>query len=110
MPPELLPVVIFPALFAAIAYITKVISDNRTRRRLIASGATTDAIEALFVKAPLPDYETARRNGYVGLAVGLAFLIIALAGLGPASPLSYALLALAYGAAQVLFSRTRTDS
>ncbi len=108
MPPELLPVVIFPALFAAIAYAIKVVSDNRTRRALIAHGASQETIAALFLENRAPDYELARRNGYVALAIGIAFCLIALIGLGPGDALSYGLLALAVGAALVIYYRLRT--
>jgi hypothetical protein len=107
MPPELLPVIIFPSLFAAIAYVVKVVSDNRTRRQLIASGASQDVIDALFLQPRAPDYEIAKRNGYVGLGVGIAFCIIAVAGFGPGDAISYGLLALGFGAALVIYYRSR---
>lgn len=108
MPPELLPIVIFPSLFAAVAYVVKVVSDNRTRRQLIASGASREVIDTLFLKSPAPDYEIARRNGYVGLGVGIAFCIIWLAKLGPDDAISYGLLAIGFGVALVIYYRSRT--
>ena len=110
MPPELLPIVIFPSLFAAVAYIVKVISDNKTRRQLLCSGASQEVVDALFLKTPAPDYEIARRNGYVGIGVGLAFCIIWLAKLGPGDAISYGLLAIGFGAALIIYYRSRAKS
>lgn len=106
MSPELLPIIVFPALFAAVAYSIKVVSDNRTRRQLIAAGCTKESIDALFARTPT-DYERARRNGYVALGIGLAFMIIGLAKLGASDPLSYALLGLSSGAALILYARSQ---
>jgi len=106
MSPDLLPIIVFPALFLAVAYSIKIVSDNRTRRQLIAAGCSKEAIEALFARIPT-DYERARRNGYVALGVGLAFMIIGLAKLGAADPLSYALLGLCSGAALIIYARSQ---
>lgn len=92
MPGELVPIIIMPALFWMIAYITSVISDNRVRRKLAESGVSQEVVEKLFLQRRVTDIDAALKWGLVGVAIGIAFAVIAVGGLDVESPMTYAVL------------------
>lgn len=97
MPGELVPIVLGSVFLISVAYVIKVVSDNRTRRTLIQQQASSDVIEKLFLEHRPADYESALRQGLLAFGLGLAFAVIAAGQLGPSDAMSYGLL-LMFGA------------
>ena len=88
---------------AVILGVIKVISDNHTRRRAIESGASGESIEALFKRHRLLQGREALKYGLLLGSLGIAMLLIDLAGVPLASPRALGLIFLFPGAALVLF-------
>lgn len=103
MPSELVPIVIGVTLIVSTAYVIKVLSDNRTRRKFLNDQVSTEAIQKLFLEQAVPDYEAAFKYGLVTFGLGLAFTLIALTNLGPGDAMSYALLLLLGGGGLLVY-------
>jgi len=73
----LVPIAFFLSLIVVIVGVTRVISDGRTRRKLIETGATPELATAL-VTAPDGDSGPidALKWGLVGAPVGIALIIV----------------------------------
>jgi len=73
---DLAPIIIVPAFFGIIAYIVKIISDNRIRQRLIDSGQIDEKVKYLYFKTPstLADPISSVRWGLLGISLGLGVL------------------------------------
>lgn len=68
---------IFWAIPFTLIALTKVISDNRTRRELIKAGGTEEMLEALFArKEEDPRRYTALKWGILTASVGLALVVV----------------------------------
>jgi len=86
--------------FAMIAYIVKLISDNRLRRKVLNSPASEEMAEALLRRQwSEPRTRSALKWGLVFVSLGAGVLIVNLLAIGFESPLAYAVLLLATGAA-----------
>jgi hypothetical protein len=74
---DLAPVLIAPTFFIIVAYIIKIISDNRIRQRLIDSGQIDEKVKYLYFKTPavLAEPISSVRWGLVLIALGLGVLI-----------------------------------
>ncbi len=74
---QLIPVIIVPCFFGVIAYIVKIVSDNRIRRRLIDSGQVDEKIKYLYFKSPNTFSEPFNtvRWGLVLIALGMGIII-----------------------------------
>jgi hypothetical protein len=73
----LVPVALFLSLAFTIVGVTKIISDGRTRRRLLEAGASPELARTLA--GPLPDdpgLYSALRWGLILGAVGLALIVV----------------------------------
>jgi hypothetical protein len=74
---ELVPIVMFAALAFAIVGVTQIISDGRTRRRLIESGASPELVQSLDMAAGRDSGQLAALKwGLVIGAVGLALIVV----------------------------------
>ena len=94
------------ALFAAIAWIIKVISDNRTRRRLIDSGATEGMVAALFANREQdPNVPASLKWGLVTVGVGLSLVVIQVLPYDFEEPIAYGLMLLFAGAGLLVYYR-----
>jgi len=71
------PIVGMAVFFGVFAYIVKIVSDNRIRRRLIESGQIDEKIKYLYFQQPKPfsDPFNSVRWGLVLIALGLAVII-----------------------------------
>jgi hypothetical protein len=97
---ELGPFVVPVALFAMIAYIVKLISDNRLRRRVLDSSASEEMAEALLKREwSEPRTRSALKWGLISVSLGAGVLVVDVLAIGFESPLAYAVLLLAAGAA-----------
>lgn len=76
MPGELIPIIIVPGFFILIAFISKLISDNRVRRELINSNADTTTIENLFLRARSENPDGSLKWGIVAVAIGISLILI----------------------------------
>jgi len=88
MPGELIPIIIVPAFFFSIAYVTQVISDNRIRREFISNNVSTDIVQKLFVDRRAESISGNLKWGIFIVAIGLALSIIHLARLSADEPLT----------------------
>ena len=74
---EISPAIILAVIFGSIVMFTKVISDNRIRREIIASGKLDENLKYLFVKngnqlhSPLGSIKW----GLICIAIGLAIIL-----------------------------------
>jgi amino acid transporter len=86
--------------FAMIAYIVKLISDNRLRRKVLNSPASEEMAEALLQRQwSEPRTRSALKWGLIFAALGAGVLVVSVLAIGFESPLAYAILLLATGAA-----------
>lgn len=92
MAEELIPIVLFITFFGSIAFITRVISDNRVKRELVNMKADRETIDYLMLQSPLPNRDGSLKWGIVSVAAGLAFALIHYMGLDGEDAMTYALL------------------
>jgi len=86
--------------FAMIAYIVKLISDNRLRRKVLNSPASEEMAEALLKREwSEPRTRSALKWGLIFAALGAGVLVVSVLAIGFESPLAYAILLLATGGA-----------
>lgn len=102
MTETLVPIVLFLTLAFAVVGVTKVISDGRTRRRLIDAGATPELVAAIATP-PREDLGLygALKWGLVVGAVGVALIIVQFLPYRPDDPIAFGLVLL-FGAAGLL--------
>lgn len=83
-----------------VAYIVKLISDNRLRRKVLNSAASEGMAEALLKEQRSgPQTRSALKWGLIFVSLGVGVLFVNVLAIGFESPLAYALLLLATGAA-----------
>lgn len=100
---ELVPIIIVPAFFLMIAYITAVISNNSARRMAINSQASSDVVDKLFLESAAPDTEGALKYGLVGVSIGLAFICIEMMKLDAGDAMTYGILFLFAGGGMLCY-------
>jgi hypothetical protein len=98
---DLIPLVIMPTLFYLIGFITRTLSDNRVRRELINVHADSAMVENLFLKTRSENPENALKWGIVGVAIGVALVLIEILNLSGEQPMTYGLM-FAFGGAGLL--------
>lgn len=98
MPGELVPIIIVPAFLFAIAYMTRVISDNNTRKTFIRNNAAPEIIEQLFLKNREPDSHGSLKWGLVIAFIGASFLLLQVLGFDADDPITYGIVFLFGGA------------
>lgn len=104
MGPDVIVFLVPIAFFAAIAWTVKIISDNRTRRRLIDSGATEGMVEALFAdRAHDPNVPASLKWGLVTIGIGLALIVVQFLPYDFEEPISYGLMFVFAGAGLLLY-------
>lgn len=97
--------------FAMIAYIVKLISDNRLRRKVLNSAASEGMAEALLDRQwAEPRTRSALKWGLILFALGLGVLFVDILAIGFESPLAYAILLLATGGALLGFYGIERDA
>lgn len=99
----LVPIALFIAFFGTIVAITKTISDNRTKRRLIDAGVSEEFVEALFTQRRDPDTWTALKWGLVVVGLGLALVIVQFLPYDFEEPIAYGLMFLFGGGGLLLY-------
>ena len=100
---DIIPIVIFPALLYCIAYITRVISDNRIRKEFLQNNASEDIIQKLFLDSKHADSSGNLKWGIVSVALGLAFACLQVTNLSDHDPLTYGIMFIFGGAGLLLF-------
>jgi hypothetical protein len=84
--------------FGAIAFITKVISDNRTRRRILEARPSEGLARALLSgRRPDPSAMSALKWGLVAGAIGLSLVLIDALAMDEENPVTYGIILLAAG-------------
>lgn len=69
------PAVVFVSFFAFVLGVTKVLSDNWTKRTLIGSRVSDDVVRTLFRKESDPEMFAALKWGIVLVALGLGLIV-----------------------------------
>lgn len=109
------PTVFLLSVAFAIVGVTKIVSDGRTRRRLIAAGATPELTAAVLAPLPAdPELFSALKWGLVTAAVGVALIVVQFLPYRPDEPIVLGLVLLGgaggllayYASAKRLASRT----
>jgi hypothetical protein len=99
----LIPIVLFISLFGAIAYTTKIISDNRVRRELMNKDVDKDIIQKLFLENRAEDINSNLKWGIVAVFLGTALTVIQFTGLSSEEPLTYGITLIAGGIALLVY-------
>jgi hypothetical protein len=84
------------AYAAMIVALTKILADNRTKRKLLEARVSDETVRALYARRD-PDAWGALRWGMVLAGVGFAFVLIDLGGFGATDPIAYGLIFLFAG-------------
>jgi hypothetical protein len=69
---EMLPLIV---MFLVVPFIIKMLSDNKTRRKLIEKGLVDEKIKYLFMDKPKEYVSSSLKWGLVLIAVGLAVFV-----------------------------------
>lgn len=97
--------------FALVAYISKLISDTRVRRKAMEAHASPDVAEAILSRrGGAPSTQSALKWGLVVLALGAAVLLLDLLSIGFESPLAYGVMLLATGGALLSYYLVEHDA
>lgn len=94
---EIVAITFLIAFFGSIAFITRVISDNRVKRELVNMRTDRDTIEYLLSQAPASQHESSFKWGLVAVALGAAFGLIHLLDLDGNDAMTYAIMFVAGG-------------
>ena len=78
--------------FVCIAFIFKVVTDNRVRRRLAETHANEEMVRTMLEADERNQYESSLKWGLVILAIGVAFGLVDLFNLTPEDPSSFGLI------------------
>ncbi len=97
--------------FALVAYIAKLISDTRIRRKAMEAHASPEVTDAILSgRSGAPSTQSALKWGLVVLALGAAVLLIDLLSIGFESPVAYGLMLLATGGALLSYYLVEQDA
>lgn len=86
----------------AVAFITRVISNNRVRRQLITSGASAELAEKVFT-TPIDNVDSNLKWGLVLVLVGVSLGILQLTGMREDDPFAWGLVVIFGGAGLLVF-------
>ncbi len=90
---------VFIPTFVGLVAITRIISDNRTRRKLVEAHVSEDVIHALYMKRSRdPELFASLKWGLVTVGIGLALLVIQMLPYEFDEPIAYGLMFLFAGA------------
>jgi len=98
MPGELVPIIVVPAFFWMIAYMTRVISDNLMRKHLVKNQISAELVDKIFLQNRAADIDANLKWGMIGVAIGLAFAVVSLTSLRADEPMTYAAMFIFAGA------------
>ena len=104
----LIPIIVVPALFYSIAYITRVISDNRIRRTLVENNATEEIIQKLFLENRDEAVSGNLKWGMVLILLGAALGVIQFTSLSEDDPLTYGVVLIFGGAGLLMYYAIQT--
>jgi hypothetical protein len=110
MSEELIPLIVIPVFFGTIAFVVRVLSDNRVKRELISMKADREIIDYLMLQAPQQNNESSLKWGIVSVALGAALALIHLMGLSGEDPMTFALLFIFGGGGLLCHYALRTGS
>ncbi|HIG39624.1 MAG: DUF6249 domain-containing protein [bacterium] len=99
----LVPIIIVPAFFFVIAYITRVISDNRIRHTLINNNASEEVIQKLFLENRTEGVSGNLKWGLVLVLIGAALGVIQMTSLSGDDPLTYGVVFIFGGAGLLMY-------
>jgi hypothetical protein len=99
----LIPIIVVPSFFYSIAYITRVISDNRIRRTLVENHATEEIIQKLFLENRGEAVASNLKWGMVLILLGTALGVIQFTSLSEDDPLTYGVMLIFGGAGLLMY-------
>ena len=94
----LVPIAFFVTVTMTILGLARIISDGRTRRRLIEAGGTAEVARTLAAQQDEHGLFGALKWGIVAIAAGLAFVIIQFLPYGDDDPIMFGVVLLFLGA------------
>ena len=97
------PVLISAAFFWLIAAVTKIVSDNGTKRRLLEARVSEDVVRALFRKGYDPELFSALKWGMVLAALGIGMVLVPLLSLEPFGPLAIGVMMMCAGGGMLAY-------
>ena len=90
---------VFVPTFVGLVAITRIISDNRTRRKLVEANVSEQVIHALYMKRGQdPQLFASLKWGLVTVGIGLALVVIQMLPYEFDQPIAYGLMFLFAGA------------
>lgn len=96
--------VLVPAIiFLSIAAIVKIISDNRTKRKLIDGGVSEEFARTIFAGQQDPTAWAALKWGLVVMGLGVALVIVQFLPYDFEEPIAYGLMFLLAGAGLLIY-------
>ncbi len=107
---NLIPITLFLSLFGSMAYVVRIISDNRVRREMVANHVTGEVIEKLFLENRAEDINANLKWGIVTVAIGLSLAVIHFTDLSGDEPLAYSLTLISAGAGLLLYYLLRSKA
>lgn len=95
---------VFVPAFAGMVAVTRIVSDNRTRRKLVEAHASEQVIHALYMRRTRdPDVFASLKWGLVSVGIGLALLVIQMLPYEFDEPIAYGLMFSFAGAGLLAF-------
>ena len=101
----ILGIVVWISFFTTMAFIAKILSDNRLRRRVLESRVSKDFVQALFAGHTSHDRWQALKWGFVVMALGFGMVLVDMLALDWERPLTYGLLLILMASALLLYYR-----
>lgn len=93
----LVPIAFFVFIAVTVLGVARIISEGRTRRRLIEAGGTAEVARELAAHQDEHGLYNALKWGIVTIAVGLAFVIVQFLPYGPDDPIMFGVVLLFFG-------------
>lgn len=105
MPGELIPIILVPAFFFSIAYMVRIVSDNKIRKELINANATEEIVQKLFLEQRDEVVGGNLKWGIVLISLGLALTLIQVTDFSEDDPVTYAIVLIFGGLGLLLYHR-----
>jgi hypothetical protein len=99
----LVPIALFAFMSWALVTITRTISNNRTRRRILEARASSELVDAVFTARLDSDSWSSLKWGIITVVVGVALMVLEVLPFGAESPFTYGFVLLAAGLALLIY-------
>lgn len=99
----LVPIALFAFMSWGLVAVARIVSVNRTRRRMLEAHATPQLVDALLAPRPEADLAASLMWGLVMASTGLALMLLEALPFDSSSPFGYGLVVLAAGAGLLVY-------